>query len=273
MQYSLWYGTGALFETMKTHLQTLYQWIITRPSLFAGNGAENAPFYDFSGAQVSVAPESLHYQGNPRLGFIYQHLCAEVLQHSPRYKLCGEELQLNSQGRTLGAIDFIVQDKASGQFEHWEVAIKFYLLHQQKWYGPDPKDRLDKKLAHMLNHQLAMSDTQIYRQKYPHWPVTSRRLVMQGRLYTNPFTPEPVPDNCLGYKLNSQQIEGHWCYFSQIEQVTEPLYCLDKAHWITGNPSLQQAPQINEQQRCYHCQTPSGVFWFLVADNWPEAQQ
>ncbi|WP_425433983.1 DUF1853 family protein [Oceanisphaera psychrotolerans] len=31
-------------------------------------------------------------------------------------------------GTTLGAFDFIVWDRASQRIEHWELAVKFYLI-------------------------------------------------------------------------------------------------------------------------------------------------
>jgi hypothetical protein len=46
--------------------------------------------------------------------------------------------------------------------EHWEVAVKFYLLlgdreTWQCWVGPNQRDRLDKKVNRMRDHQLTLS--------------------------------------------------------------------------------------------------------------------
>ncbi|TOH24507.1 DUF1853 family protein, partial [Vibrio parahaemolyticus] len=82
--------------------------------------------------------ESEEYQGNPRLGFLYQHLCTAALANSEEYEILAEEIQLNdSDGKTIGAIDLILKNRTLDQLEHWEVAIKFYLLHEGVWYGPN----------------------------------------------------------------------------------------------------------------------------------------
>ena len=76
------------------------------------------------------------YRGNPRLGFIYQYLSTQLLISSGRYSLELEEFQINdTNGQTLGAIDLILKNHQTNMQEHWEVAIKFYLLHQGIWYG------------------------------------------------------------------------------------------------------------------------------------------
>ncbi len=119
-----------------------------------------------------------------------------MLTCSPRYELVAEEIQLNdATGRTIGAVDLILKDVESNQHEHWEVAIKFYLLHQGVWYAPNAHDQLHKKLERMLNHQLKMSQREEFRQQLPLNSEPSEHLLMQGRLYVNPFSKEPIPYN------------------------------------------------------------------------------
>ncbi|GAL05455.1 hypothetical protein JCM19237_545 [Photobacterium aphoticum] len=45
----------------------------------------------------------------------------------------------------------MVKNKCTGELEHWEVAIKFYLAWEQQWPGPNAKDNLDKKAQRMLS--------------------------------------------------------------------------------------------------------------------------
>ncbi|GAL09492.1 hypothetical protein JCM19233_458 [Vibrio astriarenae] len=53
------------------------------------------------------------------------------MEASKQYVVEIEELQLNDeQGKTLGAIDLVLLNTRTHQHEHWEVAVKFYLLHQ-----------------------------------------------------------------------------------------------------------------------------------------------
>lgn len=244
--------------------QRFYHWIATTPPLFECI----APFESLQ--ELAFSPtDTSDYSGNPRLGFLYQHLCTELLTNTSSYSVELEEVQINKDnGQTLGAIDLILNNHQTRRQEHWEVAIKFYLLHQGTWFGPNAHDQLDKKLKRMLTHQLKMSTTPEFLAQYPQLTGLSEHLLLQGRLYTNPFSPEPVPDKCLGLKLNQSQISGHWCYQHQWEQIGEPLYELDKPLWAIGQAEIGN-PVEKPNGRFIHAQTASGQFWFVVPDSWP----
>lgn len=245
-------------------LQRFYDWIAHSPSLFE----LTPPFVSLE--NLRVAPLSNNdYIGNPRLGFLYQHLCTELLNHSDRYSIVLDEAQINhDNGQTLGAIDLILNNNESGQLEHWEVAIKFYLLHKGTWFGPNAHDQLDKKLARMLTHQLKMSSTEPFKNQYPHLDNLTEHLLLQGRLYINPFSDEPVPEECLGFALNPRQISGYWCYQSQWEQIGETLFELAKPYWATGITEFEH-PIEKPNGRFVHAQTKEGKFWFVVPNSWP----
>lgn len=245
----------------------LISWVIKTPTLFehASPLVKKVPFSPPSNEQYWPP-----YQGNPRLGFIYQSICQQLFTLTPRYNAVSEEIQLNEHGKTLGAIDFIVKNRQTNEYEHWEVAIKFYLLHQGRWYGPNAEDRLDRKLSHMLNHQLTLSSHPIFCENYPLWAKAKPHLLIQGRLYTNPFQSENLPKECLGYPLNRTQIQGHWCYQDQVSLIDEPLYSLDKPQWLTGRGKTS-SPYFADHlaQEFIHCQSESGLFWFIMPRHWP----
>lgn len=162
----------------------------------------------------------------------------------------------------------MLRNTESNQIEHWEVAIKFYLLYNGIWYGPNAHDQLHAKLDRMLTHQLKMSDRPEFQKIIPLNDAPQERLLMQGRLYINPFTPEPTPSECLGYELNPSQISGYWCYQSQWELIGKPLYHLHKPCWAIGTDDLSQ-PIEKPSDRFVHAQTEDGQFWFVVPDSWP----
>lgn len=172
---------------------------------------------------------------------MYQHLCTAALANSEQYEIIAEEIQLNdSDGKTIGAIDLILKNRTLDQLEHWEVAIKFYLLHEGVWYGPNAHDQLHTKLDRMLSHQLKMSERPEFRQMLPLDQSPKERLLMQGRLYINPFSNEVPPKECLGFALNPSQINGYWCYQSQWSLINKPLYHLSKPNWAIGTDDFSQ---------------------------------
>ncbi len=120
----------------------------------------------------------------------------------------------------------------------------------------------------MLTHQLKMSQRDEFHQQLALDKTPSEHLLMQGRLYINPFSKEPIPDTCLGYELEKSQISGYWCYHSQQNQIEEPIYELTKPLWAIGTQEFSE-PIEPSGERFVHAQTESGQFWFVVPDAWP----
>lgn len=210
----------------------------------------------------------LPYSGNSRLGFWYQHLCLQHFQTHPDYNVIADEIQLNHNGRTIGAIDFIIEHLPTKTTEHWEVAIKFYLLFDGLWYGPNSQDRLDLKLEHMLTHQLTMSQHECFKNQYPEFDNLIQKLLLQGRLYTNPFRQQVIPTEVLAHKIDTSQINGYWCFYSERHLINESLYILKKGQWLTGKD--ESSTILTESSKQFvHCQTESGQFWFVLPDTWP----
>ena len=174
-----------------TALQRFYQWVIDSPPLLE----IKPPISDLTAFSNHQELDDAHtYEGNPRLGFLYQHLCEQVITASDNYSIKHDEIQINVEGRTLGAIDFILEKANDQKLEHWEVAIKFYLLHEQTWFGPNSHDQLDKKLERMLSHQLGMSSSSAFIEQYPEIDVDSKHLLPEYALHRvlTPRNPERV---------------------------------------------------------------------------------
>ncbi len=132
------------------------QWILGEPNLLELPPIHKIPDDFWTSISFNSYPE---YEGSERIGFYYQWLIRLCIEHSKSYQLVAEEIQVFQDGRTLGAIDFIVRNPA-GELEHWEVAVKFYLAYDAQWYGPNAKDSLAKKYHKMCSHQLAITRTE-----------------------------------------------------------------------------------------------------------------
>lgn len=90
------------------------------------------------------AAATLAEQPRPRrLGLHFENLVAAVLQHSQRYRLVARNVPLRVNGKTLGELDMLVEDRDTGDLMHWELALKFYLSlpgepEERAWPGPNP---------------------------------------------------------------------------------------------------------------------------------------
>ncbi|NWE73892.1 DUF1853 family protein, partial [Pseudomonas gingeri] len=97
-----------------------------------------------------------------RLGLYYERLWQFAVQQAPGIELIGANLPIRREGHTLGELDMLLRDRDG--VHHLELAIKLYLGPQQgqgedaaHWLGPGCHDRLDRKLAHLSQHQLPIS--------------------------------------------------------------------------------------------------------------------
>lgn len=180
---------------------------------------------------------------DPRLGSHFEGLLAFWLgwQGNPLYRLVGHALPVRGGNLTLGELDFLVEERASGELQHWEVAVKFYLGVQPggdpaHWVGPGLSDRLDRKLSRLLSHQLALTRTPegaaLLRQMGlpPPRPV----CLLKGRLF--------YPAGCRPADwAPTHALPGHpagwWCDHAAFRRdyAGRPLRWirLPKTHWLT----------------------------------------
>lgn len=110
-----------------------------------------------------------------RLGRYAELLLGGVLTHLPGIYALAANLPIRrmaGQGNgidTLGELDFVWRDQASGLVTHWELATKFYLLIPEPdpaapitwmhFVGPNLADRFGDKLHHIATRQLPLSQT------------------------------------------------------------------------------------------------------------------
>lgn len=71
---------------------------------------------------ISEIPEKL------RLGHQMEFVCKQLLKASNAYDVLLHNLPIREEKRTVGEIDFIVQETATKQLIHIELTYKFYLI-------------------------------------------------------------------------------------------------------------------------------------------------
>lgn len=137
------------------------------------------------------APLERWMTGTERLrhGLRYERFLSYFLEWHPQVDLLVHDLPVQGAERTLGQFDFIV--RIGGVVTHLEVAIKYYLRLGKPWesarcLGTDLSDRMDRKIAHALSRQLALSAGEAGAQTLreaglPH--PRARRFSLRGLLF------------------------------------------------------------------------------------------
>jgi hypothetical protein len=202
------------------------------------------------------------YTGLNRLGFYYQWLWEQMLLHHDRYLCVESEVLIYKKKQTIGAIDFLVYDKKKKQFEHWEVAIKFYLNHQGNWKGTQKHDQLHEKYHRMIHHQLTILDQLQWQQTTTWLPkIQKKRLILQGILFSS--TQE---ENALPNWINSQAIQGIWQHHKNWQASQLNMQRLNKAEWLAPTKKIEMNQNINK----IPCQIldENGIRRMIVPNDW-----
>lgn len=171
-----------------------------------------------------------------KLGHLYEDVLARLLQFSPHYDLLAQNVQIQKDiHTTLGELDFLIRDLASGQLIHLELATKFYLALDTPaglaLPGPDARDNYFKKIARLREHQLQLPAR--YHEHLPE-PYRNEAIITQqlidGCLFDHIDSPEPAkPEflnpNCRrGKWLHQHEILNHFEESDQFQVIPKSLW-------------------------------------------------
>lgn len=181
-----------------------------------------------------VLTEPPHY----RLGLYFERLYECLMSDILGWTVVARNLPVRAKGITLGELDFIVRNPHTGNNEHHEIAVKFYLGYQLqnqagvRWYGPNARDRLDIKSERMLQEQSQ-------RCQLPETldalcaagiatPVLSR-IFMPGYLFNPPNATLQIPASA-----DPDHLRGHWLSLPNARARSDlnDWVVLRKPHWL-----------------------------------------
>lgn len=202
---------------------------------------------------------------NQRLGLYFERLWHFWLQQNPRFELLAHNVPLRNQQRTIGELDVVVLDRETQAVEHWELTVKFYLqvavgVEQALYFGPGLKDRLDRKLGHLLDHQLPLGLSDEARRVLSALaePIDCQRLISKGRIfYPVSSALNPAPE------LHHDHLRGVWFPLAQFAEhcdaANHEFSILNKQHWLGRCPpeilSYEETLiQLQQPQQYLPCQ-------------------
>ncbi|PAV26507.1 hypothetical protein CF392_05615 [Tamilnaduibacter salinus] len=241
---------------------------------------------------ASACPERLRQPANPRLGHYFERLYQTLLEDLLQWPILAQNRQVRQRGRTIGEMDFIVENRQTGEIEHHEIAVKFYLGYQHQdgavfWYGPNAQDRLDRKTLHMLEQQSHLATRDEARDVLEDLGLTTppqARIFMPGYLFYPDSMPLNPPSN-----IPPSHLRGEWLPARRALNTNVRYWVpLNKPHWL--GPWLQEGPPDTQATRkaLNHIAEggpprlfaeltphPDGTTWlethrfFVVPEHWP----
>ncbi len=214
------------------------------------------------------------------LGRYYEWLWQQLLRTQPVEVI--SNLVVQGQARTLGEFDLLYRGGSDAHPVHRELAVKFYLCAPNTdgsmpghWVGPNPKDRLDLKLAHMLGAQVRLGQHKEAQEQLARlcWTEPTPEALIQGRLYRH-WRGQPA----LAAPLNPVALQGLWLHRSELSAFTRTYPQLDwerlpRLCWLAGSgwpvdpATLEQQFEEVEHFRLHGSASPCSHL-MLVTDRW-----
>lgn len=99
---------------------------------------------------------------NIRLGHQMEHVFKQLITHSQDYKILVHNLPVKNGNRTIGEIDFVLEEVVSGKLVHVELTYKFYIINTEisepihQLMGPNRRDMFFTKMEKIKNEQLPL---------------------------------------------------------------------------------------------------------------------
>ena len=180
-----------------------------------------------------------------RLGHLVEKIVSELIKSASNYKVLYENVQLNEDKRTIGEIDFIIQNKNTKQVIHLELAYKFYLFDPSisstplnNWIGPNRNDSLKEKIEKLNRKQFPLLYHNIARSKFKEIEITevTQALCFLVSLFV-PF--EYKADFSPIYK---NAIKGYYINFETFVRLNNP----EKTYYLPPKKKWGMDPSENE---------------------------
>lgn len=133
---------------------------LNTPPLWRGNQFDIQQF-NFPDLKLNtIQPEALPQ--NLRLGHQVEHIFKQLIEQSNSYNILVYNLPIRHEKRTLGEIDFILQDNINNKLIHVELTYKFYIIDTditdpiQRLIGPNRRDTFFLKKEKIKNIQFPL---------------------------------------------------------------------------------------------------------------------
>lgn len=201
--------------------------------------SKNYPFENFDFLEKEIPESEFNFPKDSVLGMQAEACFEAYLKRSENYKLLVANVQIHGEKETLGELDYIVQNLKTNQVIHIELACKFYLYdvdagasEEEKWIGPNRKDRLYDKLEKVKLKQFPLLGKTETIQKLGELEIeipTLQELSLKAFL----FIPKKMKSNVFP-KNYADCIVGHWIKHKDFaEEEKNALYAIPtKKQWL-----------------------------------------
>ena len=193
---------------------------------------------------------------NSVLGMQAESCFKAYLKQSKYFKLLVANLQIHGEKETLGELDYIVRNLKTKQVAHIELACKFYLYdedagstEEEKWIGPNRKDRLYDKLEKVKLKQFPLLRKTETIEKLKELEIdipTLQQLCLKAFL----FLPKKMESTSFPSNY-AACVVGYWIKHRDfVEEETNTLYAIpSKKEWLLPMETIETWYSFSEVKK------------------------
>lgn len=161
-----------------------------------------------------------------RLGNRLERYFAFVVEQSRQYRVVLQNFQIVEHKKTIGELDFILQDTQTDELLHVELGGKLYLYDPifereiDRWVGPNRKDSLVQKVEKLKNEQFPLlfhpKTVQLLAEKGIDVTKIQQKICLKVRLflpkdrYGFELPPFVEPHNIKGYYITWKEFQDSY---------------------------------------------------------------
>lgn len=260
----------------KTIRQQLTGFLET-PQIWTGVPSFPYSSYFIDKRKVNHFPGSIHLPGTMVLGKRMEEFFKYFITYFTKDKVLAHSTQIIDQKKTLGELDFLIENQQNGHISHVELIYKFYLYdpdlssETDRWTGPNHRDSLIRKKEHLLNKQFPLLYRTETQKTLNNMGVSAEWMDQKICFKANFFIPwsfsKEHPD------LGGYPIQGHWIrweefvgeYFEGAKFYSPrkpdwPILPWQNEHWVSYEAILQKIRPMIKNDR-------SPLIWMRTSEN------
>lgn len=153
-----------------------------------------------------------------RLGHQMEAVFEQLIQHSTDYNILLKNLSVREGNRTIGEIDFIIENIKNKLIKHVELTYKFYIIDSDisepihRLLGPNRRDMFFTKMVKIKNQQIPLLHSKSASETLIKNNIPLELLTHEVCFKAQLFMPHEQSKVSIG-SLNKECIAGFWIRF------------------------------------------------------------
>ena len=223
-------------------------------------------------SECSNTADTKNFSKNTVLGKRVEQFFKIAIEADANFNMIAHNIQIQSEKRTLGELDFVLEDLSENQILHVELMYKFYVydpeirVEMERWIGPNRKDTLLRKIEKVKTNQFPLLHTP-EAEKYLRSINLKKEDIQQEICFKASLF---IPESLMGVNLshiNKKCIAGCWLHlkdFSKYDQTGFQFFAPEKQDWPI-DPKYGEDwcsfKEIVEQIKNLHLRKKSPLIW------------